>query len=90
MRCAADCLGVAYGVGVYFSTNAFHSHMYTRLNATQERCMFYSRVLVGNTTHGNSTMRTPPAGFDSTTNGGDIYVTYHDAQAYAEYLIIYR
>lgn len=79
-----------FGFGVYFSPQASYSHMYTRPTATNERCMFYSRVLIGKTTTGNSKMKTCPVGFDSTGNGNSIYVTYHDAQAYAEYLIIYK
>lgn len=52
--------------------------------------MFVALVLVGRTTLGNSSMKTRPLGFDSTTDGNHIYVTYHDAQAYAEYLITYQ
>ncbi|CAF3882142.1 unnamed protein product, partial [Rotaria sp. Silwood1] len=53
-------------------------------------CMFLARVLIGKTTIGNSSMKTRPLGFDSTTDGNHIFVTYHDAQAYAEYLITYK
>ena len=53
-------------------------------------CMFVSRVLVGKTTLGNATMKTRPVGFDSSTNESHTTVTYHDAQAYAEYLITYK
>lgn len=52
--------------------------------------MFVSRVLIGNTCGGNSSMKSPPSGFDSTTDGSHIFVTYHDAQAYPEYLIVYQ
>jgi hypothetical protein len=52
--------------------------------------MFVSRVLIGKTTLGNSLMKTRPLGFDSTTDQNHIFVTYHDAQAYAEYLITYK
>ncbi|CAF3706936.1 unnamed protein product [Rotaria sordida] len=83
-------LGTLYGVGVYFSSNAAYSHDYTKPNVNGERCMFWARVLVGNTTVGNSSMKTCPAEFDSTTDGKHIFVTYHDAQAYAEYLITYK
>ncbi|CAF5161846.1 unnamed protein product, partial [Rotaria sp. Silwood1] len=82
--------GTLYGVGVYFSSNAAYSHNYTKPNVNGERSMFLARVLVGNTTIGNSSMKTCPAGFDSTTDGNHIFVTYHDAQAYAEYLITYK
>ncbi len=52
--------------------------------------MFVVRVLVGKTTKGNSEMKTPPDGFDSTTDEKHIFVTYHDAQVLAEYLITYK
>ncbi|CAF4099167.1 unnamed protein product [Rotaria sp. Silwood1] len=79
-----------YGAGVYFSSNAAYSHQYTKPNLLEERCMFLARVLIGKTTIGNSSMKTRPLGFDSTTDGNHIFVTYHDAQAYAEYLITYK
>ena len=75
---------------MYFSSDAKYSHDYTRLNGNGERHMFIARVLIGKTTKGNSSMKTRPIGFDSTTNGSHIFVTYHDAQAYAEYLITYK
>jgi poly [ADP-ribose] polymerase 7/11/12/13 len=95
MSCFASFLyvlsiGTVYGVGVYFSSNAAYSHGYTSKNQTNERCMFVARVLVGKTTVGNGSMKTPPVGFDSTTDGKHIFVTYHDAQAFAEYLITYK
>jgi hypothetical protein len=83
-------LGTAYGFGVYFSSKPTYSHGYAVPNAKGERFMFVSRVLVGNTTVGNTSMKTRPLGFDSTTDGNHIFVTYHDAQAFAEYLITYK
>ncbi|CAF1475066.1 unnamed protein product [Rotaria sp. Silwood1] len=83
-------LGTRYGVGVYFSSNAAYSHDYADRNVNGERSMFLTRVLVGRTTIGNNLMTTCPPGFDSTTDGKHIFVTYHDAQAYAEYLITYK
>lgn len=52
--------------------------------------MFVVDVLVGNTIKGNSKMKTPPSGYDSTTDGDHIIVTYRDDQAYASYLITYK
>ena len=52
--------------------------------------MFIARVLIGKTTPGNPLMKTRPIGFDSTTGSDHIFVIYHDAQAYAEYLITYK
>ncbi|CAF4014160.1 unnamed protein product [Rotaria magnacalcarata] len=87
-----DCFNrrIAYGVGVYFSSNAAYSHNYTTSNSNEERCMFVSRVLIGKTIKGDSSMKTRPLGFDSTTDGNHIFVTYHDAQSIAEYLITYK
>ena len=82
--------GVVYGVGVYFSSNASYSHCYTLPNSNGERHMFLSCVLVGKTCIGSSAIKTLPDGFHSTTDGDHIFVVYHDAQAYAEYLITYR
>jgi hypothetical protein len=83
-------LGTVYGCGVYFSTDATYSHGYAHPNSNGEHCMFVCRVLVGKTTRGNSSMKTRPLGFDSTTDENHMTVTYHDAQAYAEYLITYK
>ncbi|CAF1311317.1 unnamed protein product [Adineta steineri] len=82
--------GTVYGVGVYFSSYADYSHSFTEPDSNAERCMFMARALIGNTTQGNTSIRSPPDGFDSTTNGRHIFVIYHDAQAFAEYLITYK
>ncbi|CAF1558150.1 unnamed protein product, partial [Rotaria sordida] len=81
---------VVYGVGVYFSSDATYSHRYATPNGRGERNMFLARVLVGKMAPGNSSMKTPPDGYASTTDNKHIFVTYHDAQAYAEYLITYK
>ncbi|CAF1429504.1 unnamed protein product [Adineta steineri] len=83
-------LGTVYGFGVDFSSNATYSHTYAIPNTKGERFMFVSRVLVGHTVLGNSSMKTRPIGYDSTTDGNHIFVAYHDAQAFAEYLITYK
>ena len=77
-------------MGVYFSSNAAYSHGYAIVNGNGERHMFVARVLIGKTIKGDKSMKTRPVGYDSTTDGNHIFVTYHDAQAYAEYLIIYK
>lgn len=51
--------------------------------------VYLARVLVGKTAPGNQTTRVCPAGFD-TTGGLSMFVTYHDAQAYGEYLITFQ
>jgi hypothetical protein len=52
--------------------------------------MFVARVLIGRTILGRYDMITPPDGYESTTDGSDIFVVYHDAQAYGDYLITYK
>ena len=52
--------------------------------------MFIARVLIGKTCVGNASMKVPPESFDTTTDGQHIFVVYHDAGAYGEYLIIYK
>jgi hypothetical protein len=52
--------------------------------------MFLARVLIGKTCVGKPSMKVPPEGFDTTTDGQHIFVVYHDAAAYGEYLIIYK
>ncbi len=83
-------VGTLFGYGVYFSSRAIYSHSYAIPNDDEEHCMFVCRVLAGKTTKGDSEMKTRPLGFDSTTDGIHMTVTYHDAQAYAEYLITYK
>ena len=67
-----------------------YSNSYTRPDSTGERCMFVASVLIGKTILGNSSMKVPPRGYDSTTDNNQIFVVYHDAQAYADYLIKYQ
>ncbi|CAF1040612.1 unnamed protein product [Didymodactylos carnosus] len=82
--------GALYGSGVYFSSNACYSHSFATPNTKGERCMFLARVLVGKAITGTQSMVTAPDGYDSTTGDHHIWVTYHDDQAYAEYLITYK
>ncbi|CAF2225875.1 unnamed protein product [Rotaria magnacalcarata] len=89
-RAYAGVNGIVYGKGSYFSASAEYSHTYAKSNSFGERHMFLAKVLIGKSTIGNPSMKVPPAGYDSTTDGKNIFVTYHDAQAYAEYLIVYK
>jgi hypothetical protein len=52
--------------------------------------MFLARVLTGKSCVGTPVMKVPPQGFDTTTDGEHIFVIYHDAGAYGEYLITYQ
>ena len=83
-------LGTSFGVGVYFSSDPIYSNQFAKPNSKGEKSMFLARVLIGNTIIGNPSMKTRPPGYDTTTDGNHIFVTYHDAQAYAEYLITYK
>jgi hypothetical protein len=83
-------LGTIYGHGVYFSSKASYSNSYAIPNKNGERCMFLAKVLIGKTIVGNSSMKICPEGYDTTTDGSHIYVTYYDAQAFANYLITYK
>ncbi|CAF0857782.1 unnamed protein product [Adineta steineri] len=78
----------AVGQGIYFATDASISLNYTQPSHNNTRHMFMARVLVGRTTKGDQTTRICPRGYD-TTGGGTVFVTYHDAQAYGEYLIAF-
>ncbi|CAF4336108.1 unnamed protein product [Rotaria sp. Silwood2] len=49
--------GCLYGRGVYFSTDVSFSDKYAKPNEKNEKCIFFSRVLLGRI--GNSTMREP-------------------------------
>ncbi|CAF0740012.1 unnamed protein product [Adineta steineri] len=85
----SHAINCVVGQGIYFATQASISDGYTQPDAHKLRHMFTARVLVGRTTTGNSSTRVCPTGFD-TTGGENIFVTYHDAQAYGQYLITYR
>ncbi|CAF0879399.1 unnamed protein product [Adineta ricciae] len=89
-RSFAGVNGVAYGHGVYFHTDASYSHSYAKPGVSGERTMFLARVLIGRTHVGNSQMKVPPQGYDTTTDGKNIFVVYHDAVAYADHLITYQ
>jgi len=83
-------VGTVYGNGVYFSSRARYSHSYTAPDNRGERCMFFARVLIGYSTMGNTNMKVCPQDYHTTTDGEHIYVTYHDTQAYGQYLIRYQ
>jgi poly [ADP-ribose] polymerase 10/14/15 len=87
-----------FGKGVYFARDAYFSHKYTKTDADGCRLIFMCRVTVGVYTKGSSEMQAPPMRdedrrYDSTV---DIvqeptkFVTFHDAQAYTDYLVRYK
>jgi hypothetical protein len=83
---------------VYCARDAYFSHKYTKTDADGCRLIFMCRVTVGVYTKGSSEMQAPPMRdedrrYDSTV---DIvqeptkFVTFHDAQAYTDYLVRYK
>ena len=93
---------VVYGKGVYFALTSNYSDSYAHADAQGVKHMFICRVVVGEFCKGNNAQLVPderlPAShvlYDSTTNdmndaAREMYVVYHDAQAYPEYLVEYR
>jgi hypothetical protein len=87
--------GVSLGHGVYFAVNSSYSDSYAQAPSGNMKKMFRTKVLVGESCAGNSSMRTPPPKpngilYDSTDNGsGSVFVCYHDNQCYPDYIISY-
>ncbi|XP_038071240.1 protein mono-ADP-ribosyltransferase PARP14-like [Patiria miniata] len=92
----------AYGNGTYFAVNANYSArpQYAKPNANGVQHMYLTKVLVGDYIRGNHGMITPPnkpshpdqqydCAVDNVNQPG-IYVIFHDAQAYPEYLIKFQ
>jgi hypothetical protein len=86
-----------FGKGVYFAVNSKYSVDYTSPNSRGERHMFLWRVLVGEYCLGREDQPTPDVRsgterYDSTVNileAPTIFVTYHDSQAYPEYIVTF-
>ena len=84
-----------YGKGVYFARDAKYSERYASSDGEHVQRIFACRVLVGRYCVGEKdalvpAVRTGNTLFDSTVDSvldPRIFVTYHDAQAYPEYLI---
>ena len=91
-----------YGQGAYFARDASYSTnpLYAKPNREKQCFLFAVRVAVGKFEKGDESMIVPPPrpevqnlNYDSTVNNKEtpsIFVTYHDAQAYPEYLITYQ
>lgn len=79
--------------GVYFATTAAYSSSYTdRRHGKPKGHIFVSKVLVGKSEVGNSGVNVP-INADTTVDNvakPSIYVIYHDAQAYPDYLLTYE
>jgi len=86
-----------YGKGVYFAAEASYSssRTYAKPNAQGVQQMLMCRVVIGEYCKGVRDALTPSVRhgnqlYDSTVDNESnpsIYVTYHDAQAYPEYLV---
>ncbi|XP_049425461.1 protein mono-ADP-ribosyltransferase PARP14-like [Epinephelus fuscoguttatus] len=93
----------SFGHGTYFAVNASYSALptYSRPAANGSQLMFVVRVLTGVYTVGHSDMRVPPPRsdlgphdrYDSVVdrmNHPNMYVVFHDNQAYPDYLITFK
>ena len=98
---AGTAVGTLYGRGCYFAVDAKYSIGYSQPDSDGNRYMCLVRVLTGEYIKGTSDMMQPPPKdpnnphklFDSTVNDAQnpkIFVVFKDAQAYPEYLIIFR
>ena len=90
-----------YGKGVYFHRDSGYSVGYAKASDRDElQSIFLCKVLVGEYGQGERDCAAPPwrsqqehLRFDSTVDNLQkpvIYVTYHDAQVYPDYLIRFR
>lgn len=101
-RAFAGRNAVAFGKGVYFARDAaYSSHQaYSTPDTNGIQRMFLCRVAVGDWCRGDNGQLTPDAKprnrlelFDSTVDDVSdptIFVVYHDAQAYPDYLVSFR
>ncbi|XP_054916199.1 protein mono-ADP-ribosyltransferase PARP14 isoform X2 [Poeciliopsis prolifica] len=93
----------SYGEGTYFAVDAsYSSHpTYSRPAADGSQLMFVARVLTGVYTLGQRGMKVPPAldvqephiRYDSVVDNmgrPNMFVVFHDDQAYLDYLITFR
>ncbi|MEQ2250233.1 hypothetical protein ILYODFUR_037838, partial [Ilyodon furcidens] len=92
-----------YGEGTYFAVHASYSTnpIYSRPAADGSQLMFVVRVVTGIYTLGHSDMKVPPARddqeshirYDSVVDRMDrpeMFVVFHDDQAYPDYLITFK
>jgi Poly(ADP-ribose) polymerase catalytic domain. len=100
-RAFAGKNAVFYGKGVYFARDSSYSssRTYSRPDKKGVQRMFMCRVVVGDWCQGTNGALTPDTKpgslelFDTTVDNErspSIFVAYHDAQAYPEYLISFK
>ena len=95
-------IATAYGSGTYFAVDPSYSmrDQYSRPDAQGIKHIYLCKALVGDFTGGAHGMLTPPSKpnnpdqlydsvVDNPSNPG-IYVIFHDAQTYPEYLIKFK
>ncbi|XP_063410842.1 uncharacterized protein LOC134693839 [Mytilus trossulus] len=94
----------SYGNGVYFAVNSSYSSksQYSTPDNDNIKRIYLCKVLVGEYAKGQQDMRVPPQKYgasgshilyDSVVDNPSsprIFVIFHDAQAYPEYLIVFR
>ncbi|CAH1781382.1 unnamed protein product [Owenia fusiformis] len=87
-----------FGKGVYFAVSAAYSDLFARPQPDGTKNMYIAKVLTGHYTKGHPDMVVPPklpSGNDRYDTVVDdfkqpnMYVTFHDSQAYPEYLLAY-
>jgi Poly(ADP-ribose) polymerase catalytic domain/WWE domain len=90
--------GATYGKGSYFARDASYSCRYAVPDSSGIQHVFMCRMVVGDWCSGSQDQLTPnskPGGglYDSTVDDiadPEIFVSYHDAQVYPEYLLSLR
>lgn len=94
-------IATAYGDGVYFARDASYSAQdtYSVRDSNGDKRMYLCKVLTGEYTIGDYGMRTPPLKskphivYDCVVNDTSnpvMYIIFHDAQAYPEYMITFK
>ena len=90
--------GTAYGRGAYFAKKSTYSqnNAYSKPDATTGlKHLFLTRVLVGRTCQGTSTLQRPPLGVHSAINGTNektagIFVTFEISQSFPLYHVTFK
>ena len=90
--------GACFGKGSYFARDASYSTAYAAPDKKQIQHIFICRMVVGDWSEGSNNQLTPgtkPDGglYDSTVDNvtnPTIFVAYHDAQVYPEYLVSFQ
>lgn len=87
---------VMYGAGCYFATTSAYSARYSPPDNNGHKYMVRTRVVTGEYCQGNQQLRAAPykangiQQYDSVVDNAakpSIYVVFHDASAYPEYII---